>query len=88
MKQFAIYQFFIDTNFNERSLLVGFVKADSHDDAVNQYAESKYKPSHIDFIKRYLYAQETRTESITNDLLLALPKNAKELGAWYSEGLC
>lgn len=87
MKQFLIYQFFIDRNYNERNLLIGIIKANSQEEAKQSYVDAKYKDGHKDFIKGYLIAHETKKENITEEMMQVLPKNARELGVWYSEGL-
>jgi hypothetical protein len=84
-KDFAIYQFFIDKQFNERNLLIGFVRGLDTNDAIDVYLASTYgfDMGKREFVKDYLSAQPCGyTDIINSELEQAIEKNKKELGIW------
>ncbi len=85
MKNYSIYQFFVDSNHKERNVLVGFAEAESEQDAKNNYLLQKYPDdsSKRNFIMNYLTARFCKQEDLVKpELLEAIKKHKAELGVW------
>jgi hypothetical protein len=76
MKNFGIYQTFIDKSFNKRALLVGFIKSKDKSRAVLDYTDD-------DFKRGFLLAEECSNDDYNRpDLLKAIEVNKNELAMW------
>jgi len=76
MKNFGIYQLFIDPIKGECRLLVGFSVADSENAAIKNFTTDKFRQG-------YLNAVECNKEDLTKQHLIdAIELNIKGLGAW------
>ncbi len=76
MKNFGIYQFYINKSGQEKNLLVGFVKAKSKSNAIKSFTDDKFKAG-------YLSALECSEKDFEKkEYLDTIKSNKKELGVW------
>jgi len=76
MKNYGIYQLYVDKTEKERNLLVGFASAKDESSAIDLFEEDGFR-------KEYLTAVECNREDFTKKHLLdAIKANVEELGVW------
>ncbi len=85
MKHYSIYHFFVDKKFNDKILLVGFIQAESEEQAKETYLLNTH-PNDNDkreFVKGYLSVIEcSKKDFKTTELLKVIEKNKIELDIW------